>query len=112
MEQYISKDRIVAEIERRKQNLLDHIICESDKEWAARTAHQLNRIILFLDTLEVKEVKSEKSEVKKLIFENNICGSEAENVNDLVVELKCDNLQLKAELRALQKKCDDLERNK
>lgn len=51
-------------------------------------------------------------EVKKLIHDNNLCGFEASSVNDLVAELKCDNLQLKAELRALQKKCDDLERNK
>lgn len=60
MEQYIPKAALVAEIERRKQKLLDHIICESDKEWVVRTAHQLNRIILFLDTLEVKEVDLEK----------------------------------------------------
>ena len=53
----IDKDALVAEIERRKHKLLDNIICESDKEWVVRTAHQLNRIILFLDTLEVKEVE-------------------------------------------------------
>lgn len=46
----------MAEIENRKRKLLDHIISESDKEWAIRTAHQLNRIIWFLNTLEVKEV--------------------------------------------------------
>ena len=56
MEQYISKSAVVAEIERRKRKLLDNIICEGDKEWVVRTAHQLNRILLFLDTLEVKEV--------------------------------------------------------
>ena len=33
---------------------------ERDKEWVVRTAHQLNRIILFLDDLEVKEVDLEK----------------------------------------------------
>ena len=60
MEQYIPKAAVVAEIERRKQKLLDNIICERDKEWVVRTAHQLNRIILFLDTLEVKEVDLEK----------------------------------------------------
>ena len=52
----IDKAAVVAEIERRKRKLLDHIICERDKEWVVRTAHQLNRIIMFLDTLEVKEV--------------------------------------------------------
>ena len=52
----IDKSAVKAEIERRKQHLLDNIICERDKEWAVRTAHQLNRIISFLDTLEVKEV--------------------------------------------------------
>ena len=60
MKQYIEKSAVVAEIERRKQKLLDHIICERDKEWAIRTAHQLNRIIWFLDTLEVKEVDLNK----------------------------------------------------
>lgn len=56
----IDKAAVVAEIERRKQKLLDHIICEGDKEWVVRTAHQLNRIILFLDTLEVKDVDLKK----------------------------------------------------
>lgn len=55
MEQYISKSALVAEIERRKHKLLDNIIFERDKEWVVRTAHQLNRILLFLDTLEVKD---------------------------------------------------------
>lgn len=68
----------------------------------------LNRII----GLEKKLVDTDKSEAKKLIRDNNLCGFKASNVNELVDELKCDNLQLKAELRALQKKCDDLERNK
>ena len=52
----IDKADVVAEIERLKHKLLDLIICESDKEWAIRTAHQLNRIIWFINTLEVKEV--------------------------------------------------------
>ena len=56
MKQYIDKAKVVAEIEKIKHKLLDHIICESDKEWAIRTAHQLNRIIWFINTLEVKEV--------------------------------------------------------
>lgn len=56
MTQYIDKDALVAEIEKRKQKLLDHIICESDKEFACRTAHHLNRIKDFIDALEVKEV--------------------------------------------------------
>ena len=60
MESYISKSALVEEIERRKHKLLDNIICEGDKEWVVRTAHQLNRILLFLDTLEVKEVDLEK----------------------------------------------------
>lgn len=64
MAQYIDKSVVVAEIERRKHKLLDHIICESDKEWVVRTAHQLNRIILFLDDLEVKGVDLE-SEIEK-----------------------------------------------
>lgn len=60
MPKYIDKDKVVAEIERRKHKLLDHIMFERDKEWVVRTAHQLNRIIFFLDTLEVKEVDFEK----------------------------------------------------
>lgn len=56
----IDREDVVAEIERREQKLLDTIICERDKEWAIRTAHQLNRIIMFIDNLEVKEVDLEK----------------------------------------------------
>ena len=52
----IDKDALIAEIERRKHKLLDNIIFERDKEWVVRTVHQLNRIILFLDTLEVHHV--------------------------------------------------------
>ena len=63
MKQYIDKSAVVAEIERRKNKLLDHIIFEHDKEWVVRTAHQLNRIILFLDTLEVKEVDKEHKDM-------------------------------------------------
>ena len=55
----IDKAAVVAEIERRKRKLLDHVIFESDKEWVVRTAHQFNRIIMFIDTLEVKEVDEE-----------------------------------------------------
>jgi hypothetical protein len=65
----------------------------------------------------VKQLKRElaeidESEVRDLIRDNNICGSDAETPNDLVAELKCDNLQLKAELRALQKRYEELERKK
>ena len=67
----IDKSVVVAEIERRKRKLLDHIICESDKEWVVRTAHQLNRIIMFLDTLKVKEVDLEK-EYKDFVEEDPI----------------------------------------
>ena len=63
MKQYIDKAAVVAEIERRKHKLLDNIICERDKEWVVRTAHQLNRIILFLDTLDVKEVEEEPKSI-------------------------------------------------
>lgn len=65
----------------------------------------------------VKQLKRElaeidESEVRDLIRDNNICGSEAGSANDLVAELKCDNLQLKAELKAMQKKCKELERKR
>lgn len=65
----IDKSAVVAEIENKKRKLLDHIICESDKEWAIRTAHQLNRIIWFINTLEVKEVDLEK-EIEKYLLTN------------------------------------------
>jgi late competence protein required for DNA uptake (superfamily II DNA/RNA helicase) len=68
MEQYISKSALVAEIERRKHKFLDNIIFERDKEWVVRTAHQLNRIKDFIDTLEVKEVDINK-EISKDRYE-------------------------------------------
>ena len=71
MRQYIDKSAVVAEIERRKNKLLDHIIFERDKEWVVRTAHQLNRIILFLSTLEVKEVDLEK-EYEEFVVDDSI----------------------------------------
>ena len=67
MEQYIPKSVLVAEIERRKQKLLDHIICERDKEFACRTAHQLNRLKDSLDTLEVKEVKLTWKDMRQIV---------------------------------------------
>lgn len=70
----IDKDAVVAEIERRKHKLLDNIMFEHDKEWVVRTAHQLNRIIMFLDTLEVKEVDLEKTLIgfqNRYAYENN-----------------------------------------
>ena len=67
MKQYIEKSAVVAEIEKRKHKLLDSIIRERDKEWVVRTAHQLNRIIWFLNTLEVKEVDLEK-EIENYIY--------------------------------------------
>ena len=70
MEQYIDKSVIVAEIENRKRKLLDNIICESDKEWAIRTAHQLNRIIRFINTLEVKEEDLDKEARHYLLHEH------------------------------------------
>lgn len=69
MEQYIDKFAVVAEIEKIKHKLLDHIICESDKEWAIRTAHQLNRIIWFINTLEVKEVDMPVLDNRKMSVE-------------------------------------------
>ena len=59
----------MAEIENRKRKLLDHIISESDKEWAIRTAHQLNRIIRFIDTLKVTEVDLDE-EIEKYLLAN------------------------------------------
>ena len=67
MEHLINKDALVAEIERRKQKLLDHIICERDKEFACRTAHQFNRLIDFLNTIEVKEVKLTWKDMRQIV---------------------------------------------
>lgn len=67
MTQYIDKSAVVAEIERRKHKLLDSIIRARDKEWVVRTTHQLNRIISFLNTIEVKTVDLEK-EIQDYIY--------------------------------------------
>lgn len=48
--------------------------------------------------------------VKQLIRENNIAGSEAKTVSELVAELKCDNLQLRAELAQAKKQLEKLRR--
>ena len=68
MKSYIEKSAVVAEIEKRKHKLLDHIICERDKEWAIRTAHLLNRIIWFIGSLEVRgvDLEYEIEKVKKM----------------------------------------------
>ena len=65
----------------------------------------------------VKQLKRElaeidESELRDILRDNNICGSDADDANKLMSELKCDNLQLKAELKALQKKCEELERKR
>lgn len=88
MKQYIDKADIVAEIEKIKNKLLDHIICESDKEWAIRTAHQLNRIISFLDTLEVKEVDLEKEARHYLLHEHESPLSTILHQMDLRTEMQ------------------------
>ena len=74
MAKYIDKSAVVAEIERRKWKLLDHIICERDKEWACRTAHQLNKIKFFIDPLEVKEVDLERNGNSTLPIDRTTIG--------------------------------------
>ena len=47
-------------------------------------------------------------DVKEVMKANNICGSEATTVDELVAELKCDNLQLKADLEKAKKQIEKL----
>ena len=47
-------------------------------------------------------------DVRKVMFENNICGSDAKSLEELVEELKCDNLQLMADLRAAKSEIERL----
>lgn len=92
MAQYIDKDALVAEIERRKHKLLDNIMFEHDKEWVVRTAHQLNRIIMFIDTLEVKEVDLEP-QVKELAKVQHIKEMCKENGDSLTQEPVSEELE-------------------
>ena len=88
MAQYIDKSAVVAEIEKRKRKLLNNIICERDKEWAIRTAHQLNRITWFLDTLEVKEVNLDESARHYLLHEHISPLNEVLHQADLKAEMQ------------------------
>ena len=63
----------------------------------------------------IKQLKRELAEIDKhdlndLLRNNNICGFESDNVSDLVSELKCDNLQLKAELASARQMIEQLEK--
>lgn len=84
----IDKSAVVAEIERLKRKLLDHIICESDKEWAVRTAHQLNRIIWFINDLEVKEVDLDKEARHYLLYEHESPLVTILHQVDLMIEMQ------------------------
>ena len=53
--------------------------------------------------------EKEEQDVRKVCQRNNINGSSAKTFNDLVAELKCDNLQLTAELRSAQRRIEMLE---
>ena len=53
--------------------------------------------------------EKEEQEVRKVCQRNNINGSSAKTFNDLVCELKCDNLQLTAELRSAQRRIEMME---
>lgn len=44
-----------------------------------------------------------REELKELKFRHNICGSDAETIDDLIEELKCDNLVLRARLRKYER---------
>lgn len=72
MEQYISKSALVAEIERRKKELIE-LSNTFENRWACGS---LDNILSFLDTLEVKEI--EDSIIPKHSYFESIyhCGSE------------------------------------
>ena len=53
--------------------------------------------------------EKEEQDVRKVCQRNNINGTSAKTFNDLVAELKCDNLQLTAELRSAQRRIEMLE---
>ena len=50
------------------------------------------------------------AELKKILSDNNICGFTGETVNDLVRQLKADNLCLKAENMQLKRKLENMAR--
>ena len=82
----IDKAEVVAEIDRRKHKLLDNIMFERDKEWVVRTAHQLNRIILFLDTLETKEEEDSFIEKAWDWIDNNLLSANQQDKSRLYFE--------------------------
>ena len=47
-------------------------------------------------------------ELKRILFDNNISGFQGDTVEELVRELKCDNLQLRLEVRCLVNERDRL----
>ena len=82
----IDKSAVVAEIERRKRKLLDNIICEGDKEWVVRTAHQLNRILLFLDSIEMEEMDLDR-EIRCYRMRNPIIQHREESLYDYMANV-------------------------
>lgn len=48
------------------------------------------------------------NQLKKILSDNNICGFTGETVDDLVRELKADNLTLKAENQQLKREIEKL----
>ena len=88
MAKYIDKSAVVAEIERLKHKLLDHVIYESDKEWAIRTAHQLNRIIWFINDIEVEEVDLDKEARHYLLYEHESPLFRILHEIDLLIEMQ------------------------
>ena len=51
-----------------------------------------------------------EAELKKILSDNNICGFTGDTVNDLVRQLKADNLYLKAENMQLKRKLENMVR--
>ena len=51
-----------------------------------------------------------EAELKRILSDNNICGFTGDTVNDLVRQLKADNLCLKAENMQLKRKLENMAR--
>lgn len=66
------KEKIRAEVERLKMKLLDHILIESDKEYAIRAAHQFNKILNFIDSLPEEPLSENMMEAARNQMMNEI----------------------------------------
>jgi uncharacterized protein YneF (UPF0154 family) len=64
---------------------------------------------VYFKSHKVSASPSEKDIVRETMRRNNICGYKVKTIDELVAELKCDNLQLMANLKGAEYKIDQLE---